>query len=55
MWSAASCCLQGSRFPWLQKFTRIFIRAGFQHFLTFDAKPRQYEDAIARSVLHFTS
>ncbi|CAE7415441.1 rimI [Symbiodinium sp. CCMP2456] len=40
--------MQGSRFPWLQKFTRIFIRAGFQHFLTFDAKPRQYEDHIIR-------
>ncbi|CAE7203621.1 esyt3 [Symbiodinium natans] len=40
--------MQGSRFPWLQRFTRIFIRAGFQHFLTFDAKPRQYEDHIIR-------
>lgn len=40
--------MQGSRYPWLQKFTRIFIRAGFEHFLTFDAKPQQYEDYIIR-------
>lgn len=40
--------MQGSRYPWLQKFTRVFIRAGFEHFLTFDAKPQQYEDHIIR-------
>lgn len=35
--------LTGSRYPWLQQFTKLFFRAGFEHFLTFDAKPRQYE------------
>ena len=39
--------LSGSRYPWLQKFTQIFIRAGFEHFLTFDAKPKQYEDWVS--------
>ena len=39
----------GSRYPWLQKFTRVFIRAGFEHFLTFDAKPQQYEDWVSNA------
>jgi len=25
----------------------VFIRAGFEHFLTFDAKPQQYEDWVS--------
>eukprot|EP00931_Biecheleriopsis_adriatica_P104977 TRINITY_DN79583_c0_g1_i1.p1 TRINITY_DN79583_c0_g1~~TRINITY_DN79583_c0_g1_i1.p1 ORF type:complete len:428 (-),score=96.09 TRINITY_DN79583_c0_g1_i1:71-1354(-) len=42
--------MQGTRFPALQKFTRLFIRAGFEHFVTFDAKAKQYEDCIIRVV-----
>jgi GNAT superfamily N-acetyltransferase len=38
--------MQGGRFPRLQAALRFFIRVGFEHYSTFDAKPKQYEDCI---------
>mmetsp|Transcript_106001 Transcript_106001/g.167367 ORF Transcript_106001/g.167367 Transcript_106001/m.167367 type:complete len:423 (+) Transcript_106001:54-1322(+) len=42
--------MQGGRFPALQKVVSFFVKAGFEHFETFDAKAKQYEDYIIRVV-----
>lgn len=42
--------MQGGRFPAVQKLLSFFFRAGFEHFVTFDAKAKQYDEHIIRVV-----
>jgi hypothetical protein len=42
--------MQGGRYPALQKFVTTFVRAGFHHRVTFDAKAKQYTEHVIRVV-----
>lgn len=42
--------MQGVRFPALQKVVSLLVKGGFEHFETFDAKAKQYEDHVIRVV-----